>query len=95
MRSVRWARAALEDLASLDDYFRERDAAVAEAITRKAVAAARFLADHPAAGERLPNRTLRKWSVRGTPYILLYRPTDDALRIVRVVHAARDWAKFL
>jgi len=37
----------------------------------------------------LPN--LRAWSVG--KYVVFYRPTDDGIDVVRVVHGARDFGK--
>jgi toxin ParE1/3/4 len=61
-----------------------------------AVAGMRFLAQTPKAGpkfqtENLRLAGLRKWSIRGfRKYLIFYRVDDDAVRIIRVVHGARD-----
>lgn len=95
MKAIRWSREARADLAEIDAYFRPLNPDYAAQIGRKAIAASRFLAVHPGAGVMLPDRTIRKWRVQGTPYLLLYREDDGQLRIVRIVHAARDWTNFV
>jgi toxin ParE1/3/4 len=95
MRSIRWSVDARADLADIDDYYRAIDSDLALRIGRQAVAAARFLAEYPNAGERLTDREVRRWRVVRTPYVLLYRVDGSILRINRVVHAARDWTRFV
>jgi len=33
--------------------------------------------------------------VRGTPYIIFYRLDGSALRILRLIHATRDWTQLI
>lgn len=53
------------------------------------------LADHPHLGR--PNgtrhRALRRFTVQ--PYILFYQPLADGIRLVRVLHGARNTAAIL
>jgi toxin ParE1/3/4 len=57
----------------------------------------RDLARHPALGvERALPRTaiagVRKWQVKGfEKFLIFYRPRQDGISIVRVLHAAQDW----
>ena len=57
-------------------------------------AAAEFLRGMPHAGQRIEDAAARKWTVRGTNYILLYRASADRLNILRVHHSAEDWRTF-
>jgi len=50
-----------------------------------------ILLDHPRLGEETRRRGVRKWSVRNTPFILLYVDRPERVEIRRVVHAASDW----
>jgi len=95
MKPVLWSRAAQSDFAEIDAYYRLREAAHAQRVIERAVAAGQFLQSHPEAGEAIEESNLRKWRVADTPYILLYRVTSRAIRISRVVHAARDWRRFI
>ena len=95
MKFVRWSRAAQTDLASIDEYYRDLDPAHSLEIGQKAIAAGRFLATYPEAGRQVSDRDIRKWGVRGTPYQLFYRLDGDVLRILRLMHGARDWTNEL
>lgn len=90
MKSIRWSREAQSDLADIDLYYRTIDPTISLNIGRRAVEAARFLAQYPEAGERLPDSEVRRWRVARTPYVLFYRRDRSILRINRVLHFARD-----
>ena len=57
------------------------------------------LAEMPGMGEatifRNPNcGTLRRWRVKGfTNFLIFYRPLDDGIEVVRVLHGARETEK--
>jgi len=95
MTRIRWARPAQIDLEAIDDFHRETNPTRAAEVLAQTVAAARFLAEFPEAGERVAGRALRKWAVRGTPYIIFYRLDGSALRILRLIHATRDWTQLI
>lgn len=90
MTAVRWSREAQADAASIDEHYHQLNPGYAARVARQAVKAARFLAENPEAGPPVGNRT-RKWRVAGTPYLLFYRHDGKFLRIVRLIHAARNW----
>jgi toxin ParE1/3/4 len=77
----------LAEHASLETALRFYDAAAASFAT---------LARMPAMGERWPSVAprlagVRVWRVEGFPkHLIFYRPTDDGIDIVRVLHGARD-----
>jgi len=54
------------------------------------------LADMPGIGERWPSTNLRLTSIRVwriehfDKHLIFYRPLDDGIEIVRIIHAARD-----
>ena len=50
----------------------------------------RFESDHPAL------EGLRVWPIRGfRKYLILYRPLDDGIEVVRVLHGSRDIERLL
>lgn len=71
--------------------------AVADRFLNQAEASFSMLSHHPAIGARLTLRHpdlqgLRKWSVEDFENILIfYKPSEDGVAIIRVLHAARDW----
>ncbi|WZP00771.1 type II toxin-antitoxin system RelE/ParE family toxin [Isosphaeraceae bacterium EP7] len=60
-----------------------------------------FLAKNPNIGERYPSRAedlagLRVWKIDGFPkHLVFYRPTEDRLEIVRVMHGHRQIDRIL
>jgi len=90
-----WSSLAQRDLAELDEYYREIDPRVAERMARAAVAAGRLLAANPHLGGAVPERGFRKWRVKQTPYLIFYRPEAGGVRILRLIHHARDWREQL
>jgi len=90
MTKAVWTRPAQDDFAALDDEFSQLGADYAQRVGRAALAAGRFLAEHPGAGPVLDG-TIRKWSVRHTDYVILYRQVADGVEILRLHHNRRDW----
>ncbi len=89
MRRAIWSASALADLGEVDRYLRDYSADHAHRIGGMAIAAARLLADNPYLGP-VAQGDLRKWSIRGTEYLILYRPMPDGVDIVRLMHAKQD-----
>ena len=90
MIKIRWSREAQGDFATIDDYYHKLNPGYAARVAAQAAKAARFIAENPDAGRRISART-RKWRVGRTPYLLFYRIDGQVLRVVRIIHAARDW----
>ena len=95
MTAVTWSREAQNDLATLDDGFRRDDPDYSRHIGEFAIKAGVFLAEHSGAGPSVPKTRLRKWRVARTPYLILYRTERDQVFVVRLVHAKRNWKRFL
>jgi len=90
MSKAEWTPSAREDLAALDDESSQLGRDYAHRVGRAALAAGCFLAEYPGAGPVLDG-AIRKWRVRGTDYVLLYRISRSGVEIVRLHHARRDW----
>jgi toxin ParE1/3/4 len=88
---IRWANRARTDLDKIDDHYAQIDRDIADRMVRAAVAEANFLALWPQAGSLVGNGPRRKWNVKTTPYILIYTPRADHIRIQRVRHARENW----
>ncbi len=95
MKPIIWSTLTRSDFLDIDAYYRERDPGYAQRAIEGAIAAGEFLRRHPEAGEAIEDSRLRQWRVADTLYVLLYRVTPDAIRVSRVVHAARHWRRFL
>jgi toxin ParE1/3/4 len=88
---IRWLDDAVADLEAARDYISQTNPQAATEIAERIRGAVRLLADYPAAGRpgRIPNT--RELIVTGTPYVLPYRVTGNAVEILRVLHGARKW----
>ena len=90
MRAVRWAGPASRQFAALDDFYRAHSPAAADRFGDSTLSATRFLLEHPHAGSPIERRGYRKWSVAGTPYVILYRVENRGIGVMRVFHARQD-----
>lgn len=95
MKRAFWTPDAKDDLARIDDYLSEVDAEFANRVGRLAIATGRYLADNPFVGSLIEPGNSRKWPVRKTPYLLIYRPGKTGVEILRVRHAHEDWKPVL
>ncbi len=50
-----------------------------------------ILLGHPEIGTPTGLRSVRKWPVRGTPFLLFYSAGRERVEIKRVRHAATNW----
>ena len=90
----RWAVRAQADLARAETYYQPLDSAFAARIIQTATAAGDLLCEHPQLGRATRRRGVRKWRVKGTPFILLYRIAPGEIRIIRVAHDRQDWDRW-
>jgi len=86
-----WSAFALSDRDGIFDYIEAHNPAAAIVVDERIVAAARRLRNFPESGR--PGRVTgtRELVVTGTPYIAAYQVTDEAVRILRVLHGAQQW----
>lgn len=92
MRNLIWSPTAQSDLAAIDDILYYEDPDFADRVAPLSVRSARFLLEWPFAGSPMGDGDQRKWPVKRTPYVLIYRPTDDAILTLRVDHERQDWS---
>ena len=55
-------------------------------------AAVAFICEHPDAARFDLETATRRKVVKSTPYILIYRKTDEQIEILRLLHAFQQWA---
>lgn len=91
MKAIIWADQALQDLADIDDWFEHVAPEFAERVGSSAIAAGRFIAEHPGIGQVVGNDGERKWRVKGTDYKIFYQVTATTVEILRLRHAREDW----
>lgn len=90
MKTTHWTLRARADLAEVDDYYRGIAPLFARKLGLDALAAGRFLADFPNAGPVFGGGS-RKWRIRATDFLLIYRITPGGIQILRLRHAAENW----
>ena len=90
MSRAQWTRLAQADLAAIGDYYEPLNPDFPLQVERRAMAASRFLAEHPHAGPEIELGT-RKWSVPRTDYIIVYRIARGGIEVLRVYHARQQW----
>lgn len=91
MNAVSWTGPAEHDLEKIDDYWFLVAPDLADAMLAKIEASVCFLRGMPRAGWRIEETEARRWSVRGTPYLLVYRIQADTIEILRVRHERENW----
>lgn len=85
-----WTRQASSDRKEIREYIAQENLAAALAIDELFSEKAGRLVDHPGLGR--PGRvTGTRELVAHQNYILIYDKVDDLIRVLRVLHAARQW----
>jgi toxin ParE1/3/4 len=91
MKSVVWLDEAVADLRAIGEYIARDNAEAAYRVMRRIKAAADTLADSPEMGRPGRVEGTRELVISDLPYILPYQITDDAIRILAVMHTSRKW----
>lgn len=85
-----WTRLALNDRQAIRSYIAQDNPMAALALDELFAEKASRLADHPALGR--PGRVNRtRELVVHQNYLMIYDLTQDQVRILRVLHTARQW----
>lgn len=97
MKGYEFSPAALNDLQEIWVYIAGKNLAAADNLEADFYKACENLADNPCLGHKRPdltNEPVLFWPVRGQ-YLVIYQPETQPLRIVRILHGARDAASQL
>jgi plasmid stabilization system protein ParE len=99
-RPVFFTALAEEDLDQIEDYIAAHDLAAAARVRAAIVQQSLQLGSAPGKGMTLKNPRsqeetgVRLWPVaRYRNYLILYRAEAEQIRILRILHAARDWSR--
>jgi plasmid stabilization system protein ParE len=87
---LRWSVQSETDMLELIAHYDAIDRDLAARIEAAIAAAPRLLTDYPLAGPDI-GLGLRKWPVKGTPLLLLYRVAPGWIEVARVVHERQNW----
>ena len=90
MLTLVWRASALDDLEQITSYIAERDAAAAERLHAALEACAERLPEHPFMYRRGRVSGTREAVVHPN-YIIVYRVTTQAVEVVNLVHARRQY----
>jgi addiction module RelE/StbE family toxin len=86
-----WSAFALSDRDAIFTFIEAENPSSAIMVDERIVAAARRLIDFPASGRVGRIGGMRELAINGTPYVSAYAVTQSAVRILRVLHGAREW----
>ncbi len=88
MNQLIWSRPARQDLyrIAFDEMLWD-----VEVLVERIEKAPLLLTEFPELGEMIGSTGRRKWRVKGTPFLLIYKSRKGTVEISRVVHAASDW----
>lgn len=84
---------AKRDILEIWDYICDDNMAAADALLDRFEARFRGLAQFPLSGRERPELGRNLRSVPEGEYLIVYRPIDDGVEIVRVIHGKRDFQK--
>jgi toxin ParE1/3/4 len=93
LRQLIWSGPARRDLLAIAEHYRPIDPDLSGKLLRRVQHAPPILLDHPDIGAPTDRPSLRKWRVKGTPFLLFYSSGRERVEIKRVRHAAEDWRK--
>lgn len=89
---IRWTQAAVRDLTSICDYIRDRDRpAAARSVAVCVHRAVGTLAQFPHTGRSGRKSGTRELVISGMPFLIVYRVSESAVEIVRILHGAQQW----
>jgi toxin ParE1/3/4 len=89
---VRWTTPAREQLVSAYEYIAEENREGAAWTADQIWESTQLLARHPTAGREGRVAGTRELVISGTPFLVAYRIEKNELRILAVLHAAREMA---
>jgi len=92
---IRWLEDAVEDLQALHQYIASDNPKAATDIAKKINHSVTHLKQHPAMGR--PGRVVntRELIIPNIPCIVPYRVKNNAIEILRVLHATMQWPEAL
>jgi toxin ParE1/3/4 len=88
---VRWTTPAREQFVGAYEYIAEENGAAAARTADQIWESTQLLAHHPMAGRAGRVAGTRELVITGTPFLVAYRIEKNEVRILAVLHAAREW----
>lgn len=91
--SLLWTRPSLRQLSEAREFVAIDDPAAANRQIERIELVVNRLKAFPMMGHAGRQAGTREFAVPGTPYIVVYRLLDDRLRILAILHGARNWKR--
>ncbi len=91
MVALLWGGTARADLQRIRAYIAEFDPDAAGRIADRIRRSSLRLIDHPMIGRPGRRRGTRELIITGTPWLVAYRITPDAVEVLRVLHGRQRW----
>ena len=88
-----WSVQAARDADEIWNFIAADNPDAADSTVARFHAALLTLTEQPRLGRRGRTGGTREFVVSGTPYLLVYEVTKDAIEVRRVIHGARDWPR--
>lgn len=90
-KRLEWSQRALADVQSITDYYAEVAGLTVSWGARETIEATADRLTEAPVTYRPGKRNTHEVPLPRFPYTLIYRVTDESIRIVRVMHQARDY----
>ena len=88
---IEWSAFALADREEIFDYIEADNPQAAATVDKRISDRIKTLRRLPRSGRTGRVEGTRELVISRTPYIVAYKITDDAVRILRVLHTSRLW----
>jgi len=88
---VRWTTPAREQFVTAYEYMAEENRVAAARTADQIWESTQLLAHHARAGREGRVAGTRELVISGTPFLVAYRIEKNEVRILAVLHAAREW----
>ena len=82
---------SLDDVVGIGMYIGQDNPAAAKRMVRKIEERIQLLSDFPRSGTKRPDLADNLRCVAEGNYVIFFRPLDDGIEVVRVIHGARDY----
>lgn len=90
-----WSTYALEDRRAIFAYLESHDPAAAAETDEMIHTAVHNLRSYPNMGRQGRVENTRELVVVGTPFIVAYIVMPDRVKLLRVLHGAREWPRWM
>jgi toxin ParE1/3/4 len=89
---IRWTAPAADDLAQIVEYIRKDNPAAARRVARSIYQEIAQLRKFPNVGRVGLAMNTRELTFAPWPYVAVYEIIKDDIQVLRIRHAAQDWA---